>query len=178
MKEKGMAPEDVRQFFTGAMTGVLRLALYLTADAEKAELCLIQAMRDCFERGTVSKEWLPRWARRMVVRNAIRLVLSKETDTHHEAGFIPYPRVSDELTDSPRKSVAILQLDDFDRLAFVICVFERYALLDCALLLRTTPNQVKAAIVRAKNQLLVGEQNARVDAGALSLGTAGGCWHE
>jgi DNA-directed RNA polymerase specialized sigma24 family protein len=178
MKEKGMVPEDVRQFFTGEMTGVLRLALHLTADAEKAETCLILAMRDCIERSTVSKEWLPRWARRMVVRNAIRLVLAKETETRHETGFTFYPRASDDLTDSLRESVEILQLDDFDRLAFVICVFERYALMDCALLMRTTPNNVKAAIARARNQLLAGERNDQVDAGALPLGTAGPCLDE
>jgi hypothetical protein len=173
MKEKGMAPEDVRRFFTGEMAGVLRLALHLTADAQKAGTCLILAMRDCFEMGTVSKQWLPRWARRMVVRNAIRLVLGKETETHHETGFAFYPRASDDLTYWLRESRAILQLSDFDRLAFVICVFERYSPLDCALLLGTKLNDVKAAIVRAKNQILAGERNDQVDTGALSLDTAG-----
>jgi hypothetical protein len=178
MKEKGMAPEDVRRFFTGEMTDVLRLALHLTADVQKAETCLMLAMRDCFERGTVSEEWLPRWARRMVVRNAIRLVLEKETETCHETEFAFYQRTSDDLSYWVRESVAILQLDDFDRLAFVICVFERYALLDCALLMKTTPKNVRAAIARAGNQLLTGERNGQVDAGALPLGTAGCYWHE
>jgi hypothetical protein len=175
MKEKGMAPEDVRRFFTGEMTDVLRLALYLTADVKKAETCLILAMRDCFERGTVSEEWLPRWARRMVVRNAIRLVLEKETETYPETGFALYQRASDDLNDWLLESVEILQLNDFDRLAFIICVFERYAELDCALLMRTTPKNVKAAIARAGNQLLTGERNGQVDPGALPLGAAGSC---
>jgi DNA-directed RNA polymerase specialized sigma24 family protein len=113
----------------------------------------------------------------MVVRNAIRLVLGKETETHHETGFAFYPRASDDLTHWLRESLAILQLNDFDRLAFVICVFERYALLDCALLLRTTPKNVKAAIARARSQLLAGERNNQVDAGAPPRG-AGRRWDE
>ena len=168
-----MAPDDVQQFFTGEITELLRLALHLTADAEKAEICLILAMRDCFESGTVSREWLSRWARRLVVRNAIRLVLGTESEIYEDSESIFCLPASDDLRDSLRDSVAIFQLDDFDRLAFVICVFERYSPLDCALLLRTKLNDVKAAIVRAKNQVLAGERKDQVDAGALSLGTAG-----
>jgi hypothetical protein len=173
-----MAPDDIQQFFTGEMAELLRLAVHLTADTEKAEICLILAMRDCFESSTVSKECLPRWARRMVVRSAIRLVLGAESGIHDESESIFCLPACDDLRNSLRDSLAILQLDDFDRLAFVICVFERYALLDCALLMKTTPKNVRAAIARAGNQLLTGERNDQVDAGALPLGTAGCYWHE
>jgi hypothetical protein len=168
-----MAPDDIQQFFTGEMAELLRLAVHLTADTEKAEICLILAMRDCFESSTDSKECLPRWARRMVVRSAIRLVLGAESGIHDESESIFCLPACDDLRNSLRDSLAILQLDDFDRLAFVICVFERYSPLDCALLLGTKLNDVKAAIVRAKNQILAGERNDQVDTGALSPDTAG-----
>ena len=51
-----------------------------------------------------------------------------------------------------KESVAILTLPDLDRLAFVICVLERYSILDCALLLRKTPQEVHEAILRAADQ--------------------------
>lgn len=49
------------------------------------------------------------------------------------------------------ESEAILELPDFDRLAFVICVLERLSSLDCALLMKKSPKDVNDAIVRAKN---------------------------
>jgi hypothetical protein len=49
--------------------------------------------------------------------------------------------------------LAILSLPDFDRLVFVICVLERYSILDCALLLTRSPKDVNEARVRASNQV-------------------------
>jgi DNA-directed RNA polymerase specialized sigma24 family protein len=168
-----MAPDDIRQFFTGEMTALLRLATHLTADTEKAETCLILTMRDCFESGAVSKERLSRWVRRIVVRNAIRLVLGIEPEIHDQSESIFCLPASYDLRNSLRDSAAILRLDDFDRLAFVICVFERCSPLDCALFLGSQLNDVKAAIVRARNQVLAREGKDQVNAGALSPDTAG-----
>ena len=72
--------EDFQRLFAREMTDLFRLSLLLTADAEKAERCLTLAMRDCMTNSTVSKGWAFVWARRTVVRNAIRLVL--ETEVH------------------------------------------------------------------------------------------------
>ena len=58
-------------------------------------------------------------------------------------------------------SVAILGLPDFDRLAFVICVLERYSILDCALLLKRSPKEVNDARVRAINQVVSAEERNR-----------------
>jgi DNA-directed RNA polymerase specialized sigma24 family protein len=52
-----------------------------------------------------------------------------------------------------RESRAVLELPEFDRLVFVICVLERLSILDCALLLRKSPKDVNNAIVRATNQI-------------------------
>jgi DNA-directed RNA polymerase specialized sigma24 family protein len=150
--------EDFHQLFAREMTNLLRLSLHLTADSEKAEKCLILAMRDCFERSVVSKKWAHLWARRMVVRNAIRLVLSTENDISCETGSDFYLQPSTFQIEALRKSSEILDLPDFDRLVFVICVLERYSILDCALLLRRSPKDVHDAITRATNRVVPVEE--------------------
>lgn len=149
--------EDFRLLFETEITDVFRLSLQLTADVEKAEHCLILAMRDCFGRSTIARSFLRIWARRMVIKNAIRLVLGIENDnachTENHSHLQPRAYRIEEL----RESVAILELPDFDRVAFVICMLERLSILDCALLLRKSPKDVNDAIVRAMNQVTSAE---------------------
>jgi hypothetical protein len=148
------AAEDFEQLFAKHNTDLFRLSLQLTADAEKADRCLIFAMRDCFFRSNVLKDWVDTWARRMVVRNAIRLVWGTSNDILGESGFEFHSQPSYYSLEALRESVAILTLPDLDRLAFVICVLERYSILECALLLRKAPREVYDAIVRATSQVL------------------------
>lgn len=147
-------PEDFEQFFANETTDLFRLSLHLTADAEKAESCLILAMRDCLFRSSVSKDRVHTWVRRMVIRNAIRLLWGTPNDILGESEFEFHLQPSEFSLQALRESVAILTLPDFDRLAFVICVLERHSILDCALLLRSAPQEVYDAIVRATNQVL------------------------
>ncbi|MGO9339205.1 MAG: hypothetical protein ACLPY1_17050 [Terracidiphilus sp.] len=157
--------DDFQRLFAREMTDLFRLSLHLTADAEKAESCLILAMRECFANCAVAKEWALIWARRTVIRNAIRLVLgTKNTipiDIYSEAGPDIHLQPSEYRIDALRDSLAILELPDFDRLAFVICVLERYSILDCALLLRRSPKEVSDARVRAINQVVSAEERNR-----------------
>ena len=146
--------EDFEQLFAKETTDLIRLSLHLTADAEKAESCVILAMRDCFFRSRVPKDRVRTWARRMVMRNAIRSIWGAANDILGESEFEFHLQPSDFPLEALRESVAILSLPDLDRLAFVICVLERYSILDCALLLRKAPQEVYEAIVRASSQVL------------------------
>jgi DNA-directed RNA polymerase specialized sigma24 family protein len=148
------AAEDFEQLFAKQNTDLFRLSLHLTADAERADRCLILAMRDCFFRSNVLKDRVDTWARRMVVRNAIRLVWGTPNDILGESGFEFHSQPSCYSLEALRESVAILTLPDLDRVAFVICILERYSILDCALLLRKAPREVYDAIVRATSQIL------------------------
>jgi len=146
--------EDFGQLFGKEMTKLFWLAMDLTADADRAETCLILAMRDCFQKNSLAKHRVHIWARRMVIRNAMRLVLGIENEILCDAG-LDFPLQPREFPiDLLRDSVAIRNLPDLDRLAFVICVVERYSILDCALLLRKAPQEVHDAIVRATNQVV------------------------
>jgi len=156
--------DDFQRLFAREMTELFRLSLHLTADAEKAETCLILTMRECFVNSTVSKRWALVWARRTVVRNAIRLVLGTEDampiDICGDAGPDFHLQPSEYRIEALRDSLAILVLPDFDRLVFVICVLERYSTLDCALLLKRSPKDINDARVRATSQVVsAGERN-------------------
>ena len=153
---------DFQRLFAREITDLFRLSLHLTADVEKAECCLTLAMRECFANTTVSKGWAAIWARRTVVRTAIHLVLGAEyatpIDICGDAGPDFHLQPSEYRTEALQDSLAILGLPDFDRLAFVICVLERYSILDCALLLRRSPKDVNEARVRAINLVVSAEE--------------------
>ncbi len=94
------------------------------------------------------------WARRMVIRNAVRLIWGTPHDIGDDSALEFQLQARDYPLEKLRESVAILTLPDLDRLCFVICVLERYSILDCALLLRKTPQEVHAAILRATDQVV------------------------
>ena len=145
--------DDFEQLFLTEITEFFRLSLQLTADAAKAERCLIHAMRDCFGGGTISRNAMRVWARRMVIRNAIQLVLGIESDLAGDGKSEFHLQPSEFRIEELRESVEILDLPDFDRLVFVMCVLERLSFLDCALLLKKSPKDVCEAIARAANRV-------------------------
>lgn len=150
--------EDYQHLFATEMGDLFHLSLQLTADAEKAESCLIFAMRDCFSGNAVAKGWAYTWARRMVIRNAIHLVLGKENETARELLTDVCVQPSHHPIEVLNESGAILALPNLDRLAFVICVLERFSILDAALLLRKTPKDVNDAILRATDKVASREE--------------------
>ena len=156
--------DDYQRLFAREMANLFRLSLLLTADAENAECCLILAMRECLTTSTVSKKWALKWARRMVVRNAIRLVegtkCAMPNDTCSEGPDL-HLQPSAYRIEAMQDARAILTLPDFERLVFVICVFEQYPILDCALLLRRFPKDVNDARLRAINRVLAAEERNR-----------------
>jgi DNA-directed RNA polymerase specialized sigma24 family protein len=152
------APEDFEQIFAKQNTDLLRLSLQLTVDAEKAETCLVLAMRDCFFGSSISISRAHAWARRMVIRNAIRLVWGTPNDILCNAEYEFYLQPSGDALASSRESIAILGLPVLDRLVFVICVLERYSIPDCAVILGKTPCEVREMIVRSTNQVISAER--------------------
>jgi DNA-directed RNA polymerase specialized sigma24 family protein len=158
--------DDFQRLFATEMSDLFRLSLSLTADAEKAESCLIFAMRECFGSANgISKRWARNWARRVVIRNAIRLVLGEQSaipdEVPNETGSDIHLQPNEYRIAALRESPAILDMPDFDRLVFVICVLERYSILDCALLLKRSPKDVVEARRRAIDQVISEEQRNR-----------------
>lgn len=150
-------PQEFVRLFETELAELFCLALHLTGDPEKTERCLRLAMKDCVESSSVAKQWAQIWARRMIIRNAIPIVLG--ADNSLPEGF-PFEAVSDfnlQPTnfnlDKLRESATIMNLPDLERLVFVICVLERYSTVDCALLLRKSPRDVSNARLRAERQV-------------------------
>ena len=56
------------------MDGLYLLAFLLTANSETAEQCFISSFEECIEGIAVNDEWAHSWAKRVVIKNAIRLV--------------------------------------------------------------------------------------------------------
>jgi hypothetical protein len=133
------------------MTNLFRLALLLTGDAEKAENCIIGSIRDCIEGETILKAWLPPWIRDTIIRTGISMVIGVQADafagtvqcepSHSAQNSIHYA-IADY-------SLGILELSDFDRLVYVICILENYTSDQCGLLLGKAREEVREARNRA-----------------------------
>jgi DNA-directed RNA polymerase specialized sigma24 family protein len=149
--------EEFASVFESERVGLQRLALLLTASSEAAKRCLTRAFRECVTSSSVSKEWVLSWTRRMVIRKAISLVMGPErelfvnTNDDADNGFIAF--FPDDLLDPIAQSESILDLPEFDRFVFVICVLERYSMHDCALLLGRSPREINEARQRVGNRV-------------------------
>jgi hypothetical protein len=154
--------DDFQQLFAREMADLFHLSLLLTVRVENAESCLILAMRECFANSTVPKERALSWARQAVIRSAIRWVLKQRNTMPNDICSEAEPdcqlQLSDYRIDALRDSLAILTLPDFDRLVFVICVLERYAVRACGLLLNRSPQDIDYARVRAINHVVFAEE--------------------
>jgi len=138
--------EEFGSAFERERASLQTLALMLTANSEAAKRCLIRAFRECIASSSVSKEWVLSWARRMVIRNAISLVMGSggpsfvNTNDDADNGLIAFS--PDIPLSAMATSESILDLPEFERFVFVICVLERYSIQDCALLLGKSPGEV------------------------------------
>ena len=148
--------DDFRRLFSAEINDFLRLSLQLTANVEKAERCLILAMKDCSRTQTIFKDFSRIWARRTIIRNAIHLIQSDDLDTASD------PQSSELQNENQWKMESVPRTAEFARLAFVICAVEHLSVQDCALLLGRSPRDVNEAIVRAENQITSGAPHCRI----------------
>jgi DNA-directed RNA polymerase specialized sigma24 family protein len=141
--------EDFVEVFECERVGLQRLALLLTADSQAANLCLASAVRECIAISSVSKEWVLSWARRVIIRNAISLVMGHggqsfvNTNDDADKGLVAFS--PDESLGTIAGSESILDLPELERFVFVICVLERYSIHDCASLLGKSPRDIIGA---------------------------------
>ncbi len=147
---------DFRKLFTEEMASLYLLSFLLTANHEKAEQCFVDGLEACVKGTFAFKEWARSWAKRMILKNAIRIMA-------------PHPnRASDSLTgihpraDGRRQTIqdqhpaiaSVLTLEDFDRFVFVMSVLERYTENECSVLLGCSQQDVREARMRAQRQIV------------------------
>ncbi len=127
------------------------LSLLLTADPEKAEQCFVAGLDDCAAGNQVFKEWSRSWARRAIIKRAIRLIAPGPGSANGVLQTAVLNRVIDlEL----RSEIsALLDLRSFERFVFVMSVLEGYSDRECELLLGCAHQVLVATRVRAMQQL-------------------------
>ena len=158
--------DDFQRLFASEIVDLFRLAFFLTANADKAEHCVILTMHECLATVDVFKAWLPVWTRNALIRNGIRIVTgiparSPGNGRPHQA----FPEVHDSLlrreTSVTDESAGILELSDFDRLVYVLHFLEHYPMRDCAALLGRSRQEVRDVQNRAFGQIVAFEREWR-----------------
>jgi len=144
---------DFEQIFTEDMSGLYLLSFLLTGDGDKAQECFVAGIGESTKGNRVFKEWARSWARRTIIKSAIRLI-----EPRHRPGSAPrnpaVARTTDKVPLALQAEVsAILELAPFDRFIFVMSALERYSDHDCSILLGCARMDVTAARARALRQL-------------------------
>jgi hypothetical protein len=138
--------DDFCRIFSQEIDSLYLLGLLLTGDPAKAEQCFVAGIGDSVEGNPVFREWARSWARRAIIRQAIRIIepaREKLTTVNTEPlGLEIEPRL-----------MTILELADMERFAFVMSVLEGYSYQDCATLLGSSRQDVVNARARALEHL-------------------------
>ncbi len=148
-------PSDFCQAFEAHVDSLYTLSLLLTADHDKADECVVAGLEDCLQGNPVFREWVQSWARRMVIKNAIRIISPARNQPRTATGDAA------QFWEADTAVAAITSLQAFERFVYVLSVLEKYSDRECATLLGCTPGQVIEARTQALQQLVgVGDRRA------------------
>jgi hypothetical protein len=123
---------DFCEIFTEEMHSLYLLAFLLTGDNDKAEQCFVKGLGECEEGMSVFMEWARSWARRTILKHAIRMIMP----ARERAKNLSFISLKGAAT-SGRNTLfaAIVALNTFERFVFVMSVLERQSDEDCSSLL-------------------------------------------
>jgi hypothetical protein len=145
---------DFCRIFNEDMQNLYSLSLMLAADPEKAEQLFVSGLDDCASSNPVFKEWARAWARRTIVKNAVRLIVPQPASPKQALNtVVSSDATSQSLPELPAEIYAVLRLSPFERFAFILSVLEGYSDKDSALLLGCTRQALVAARVQAEQQI-------------------------
>jgi hypothetical protein len=145
---------DFRRIFDEDMTGLYLLSLLLAGDGEKAEQSFVSGLEDAVKGNPVFKEWARFWARRVIIKNAVRLIDPRPAERNGRSSSASVNSHGKTLPAEPQVEIAaVLGLEPFDRFVYVITVLEQYSDQDCSVLLGCARRDVLAARVRAMQQI-------------------------
>ncbi len=146
---------DFRKVFNDDVGPLFWLAFLLTGDHAKAERCFVSGLEDCVQANRVFKDWAHSWAKRAIIKNAIR-ILQPGPDHAHSSAPARFFREDGHLANrgDPQLLIdGVLAMNDFDRVVFVMLVLEHYSEHDCSLLLGCSHREVREARTRALGQI-------------------------
>jgi DNA-directed RNA polymerase specialized sigma24 family protein len=148
--------EDFRGVFSEDLNGLYQVSLLLTRDPQRAERCFVAGLEDSGTEHPLLGESARSWAKRIIVKNAIYELQPRPRQSHSSSPAIVFPYFGQLLSgpDGHFELEAILALEDFERLVFVISVLEHYSVYECALLLESSVAEVRDARSRALEELI------------------------
>ena len=157
--------DDFRRIFYENMDSLYLLAFLLTADHGRAEQCFVSGLEDAVGGNPVFREWAHSWARRMIIQNAVRLIKPRPANG---SGRLKSASVDNDYKTIPVERqveiAALLGLDPFERVVYVVTVLEQHSDHECSLLLGRARRGILPARTRALEQIgrQVGMQDRRL----------------
>jgi len=142
--------DDFCRIFDENANSLYMLAFLLMADHAWAEQCFISALEDAVEGNTVFREWAHSWSCRAIIQNAVRLVKPRPDDA--SGSLRSNSGDSDFKGPSAERQIelsAVVGLEVFERMVYVMTVLERYSDHECSLLLGCARRDVLPARTRA-----------------------------
>jgi DNA-directed RNA polymerase specialized sigma24 family protein len=148
--------EDFRRIFSEDQQGLYQLSFVLTGDHVKAEQCFVAGLDDAVKANNVFKEWAHSWAKRTIIRNAIRTLRPQPTDADSpaRASVVSEKSKLRIIRDRHLEIDSVLALEDFERVVFVLTVLERYSDHDSALLIGCSVGAIRAARICALQEIV------------------------
>lgn len=147
--------EEVQKLFREDAKSLYLLAFLLMANQRMAERCFVASLDDCLNGTPVSEEWARSWVRRMIVRNAVRMIAPHSSLVTRASGTLP-SAAPVGLPIMPLEFAPlgdIVALEDFERFVYVLSVLERYPEQECASLLDASRQEVQNARARALKRI-------------------------
>ena len=145
---------DFCSLFARHVDELYQLSFLLTGDHQKAEECFVAGLEDSAKDNHVFQEWARSWAKRAIIRNAIRRI-GPRPNVPSLPLALP-PSMVAMKTDQGRHFEVkdVLKLEDFERFVFVMSLLEHYSEHECSLLLGCSPRQIREAQGRAFTRLI------------------------
>ena len=144
---------DFQRVFHEDMNGLYLLSFLLTADHEKAEQCFVSGLEDAVNGNRVFREWARSWARRVIIKNAVKVINPRPVDGSAYSSPVSVNSNGKTLPAEHQVEIAaVLGLEPFERFVYVMTVLEGYSDQDCSLLLGCARRDVLAARSRALQQ--------------------------
>jgi hypothetical protein len=157
---------DCYRIFAEEMDSLYWLAFLLTADNNLAEQCFVGGLGKCVDQTDVSTERAHLWARRAIVKDAIRII--KPVPEKSANGFFMDAK-SSTTVGARNPFLFIVSLCAFERFVFVMSILEGLSDDDCQSLLTCSRQEVVMARNVALKPFVEANLGSKTDQEAISI---------
>ena len=124
------------------MNSLYLFSFLLTADNEIAQHCYVSGLGECVEGISVFMDWARSWARRTILKHAIRMIMPAP---EHMDNLSPISLKGAATSGKNNLFAAIVGLSAFERFVFVMSVLEKQSDEDCSMLLGCSRRDIMIA---------------------------------